>query len=89
MKIIERARSLTPPPSRKQVSSEDDMTDSEGDDRGQMIEVRSWKGIDKNGQLATFVEERRKVRMIESESAGGSEFRPLSERLAARSWREV
>ena len=88
-KFIERARSLTPPPSRKQVSSEDDVTDSEDDDRGRLIEMRSWKGIDENGQPATFVEERRKLRTIESGSAGGLEFRPLTERLAARSWREV
>jgi hypothetical protein len=65
------------------------MTDSEDDERGRLIETRSWKGIDENGQPATFVEERRRGRTIESGSAGGSEFRPLTERLAARSWREV
>ena len=88
-RFIKRTRSLTPPHSRKQISSEDDVTDSEDDERGQLIEARSWKGIDENGQPATFVEERRKVRMIESGSAGGSEFRPLTERLAAKSWREI
>ncbi|KAF2626807.1 hypothetical protein BU25DRAFT_440422 [Macroventuria anomochaeta] len=88
-KAIERTRSITPPPSRKQISSEDDMTDSEDDERGRPIEVRSWKGIDENGQPATFFEERRKVRMIDQGSVSGSEFRPLTERLAARSWREV
>jgi hypothetical protein len=65
------------------------MTDSEDDERGRLFETRSWKGIDENSQPATFVEERRRARTIESGSAGGSEFRPLTERLAARSWREV
>lgn len=88
-KTIERARSVTPPPSRKQISSEDDVTDSEDDDGGHLIEVRSWKGIDENGRPATFVEERRNVRMVDQGSVSGSEFRPLSERLAARSWREA
>lgn len=88
-KAIERARSVTPPPSGKQINSEDDVTDSEDDDGGRLIEVRSWKGIDENDQPATFVEERRKVKMIDQGSVGGSEFRPLSEKLAARSWREV
>ncbi|KAJ8112366.1 hypothetical protein OPT61_g5247 [Boeremia exigua] len=83
-----RIQSLTPP-SRKQVSSEDDMTDSEDDEHGRLVEVRSWKGIDENGQPATFFEERRKVRMIDQGSVGGSEYRPLTERLSSRSWREV
>lgn len=91
-KAMERTRSLTPP-SQKQVESEDDMTESEDDDRGHLIEVRSWKGIDENGQPARFVEEKRKARMIDQGSVSGSEFRPLTERitqrLAARSWREV
>lgn len=86
---IERIRSLTPPSSRKQVHTEDDVTDSEDEERGRIIEVRSWKGIDENGQPATFVEERRKIRMIEQENAGGSDFRPLTDSLATRSWREV
>ncbi|KAF3049088.1 hypothetical protein E8E11_005997 [Didymella keratinophila] len=71
------------------VSSEDDVTDSEGDDGDRLIEVRSWKGIDENGQPATFVEERRQVKMIDRGSVGGSEFRPPSEKLAVRSRREV
>jgi len=70
------------------VESGDDLTDSE-EEGGRLIEVRSWKGIDENGQPATFIEERRKTRMIEQGSVNGSEFRPLTERLAARSWREV
>lgn len=86
---VERARPITPPSSRRQIGFEDDVTDSEDDDRGRLIEVRSWKGVDENGQPATFIEERRKVKMIDQGSVGGSEFRPLSERLATRSWREV
>lgn len=86
---IERTRSLTPPSSRKHMEFGDDLTDSEDDEGGRLIEVRSWKGIDENGQPATFIEERRKTKMIEQGSVGGSEFRPLTDRLAARSWREV
>lgn len=71
------------------MHTEDDVTDSEDEERGRIIEVRSWKGIDENGQPATFVEERRKIRMIEQENAGGSDFRPLTDSLATRSWREV
>ncbi|KAH6638191.1 hypothetical protein C7974DRAFT_451479 [Boeremia exigua] len=88
-RITERARSLTPPPIRRQITSEDDMTDSEDEGDGPLVEVRSWKGIDENGQPATFVEERRKPRLIDQGSIGGSEFRPLSERLSARSYREI
>ncbi|XPS70620.1 hypothetical protein M3J09_002825 [Ascochyta lentis] len=86
---IGRTRASTPPLSRKQMEPEDDMTDSEDEERGRLMEVRSWKGIDENGQPATFVEERRKVRMIDQGSISGSDFRPLTDRLAARSWREV
>jgi hypothetical protein len=88
-KAVQRDSSITPPPSRKHISSEDDVTDSEDDDNGREIDVRSWKGIDENGQPATFVEERRKIKMIDQGSVSGLEFRPLTERLAARSWREV
>jgi hypothetical protein len=65
------------------------VTDSEDDGKGGSIEVRSWKGIDENGQPAIFVEERQKVKMIDQGSIVSSEFRALSQRLAARSWREV
>lgn len=88
-RFVERRRSLTPPPNRKQVSLEDDETDSEDEERGSLVEVRSWKGIDENGQPATFFDERRKVRMIDQGSVGGSDFRPLTERLSARSYRDV
>ena len=88
-KFIDCARSLTPPPSRKQISSEDEVTDSEDDEHGRLLEARSWKGIDENGQPATFVEERRRFRMIDQGSVADLEFRPLTERLTARSWREV
>jgi hypothetical protein len=86
---LERTRSVTPPRSRKQIDSADDVTDSEDEERGRRVEVRTWRGIDENGQPATFVEERSKVRMIEQGSVGGSDFRPLTDRLATRSWREV
>jgi hypothetical protein len=85
----DRTHSLTPPPSQNHTVSEADVTDSE-DEQGSLVEVRSWRGIDQNGQPATFVEERRRTRMIEQGSVGESEFRPLTERLQhSRSWRDV
>lgn len=89
-RLIERTRSLTPPPRQKHVSL-DDVTDSEDGDGGRLVEVRSWKGIDENGRPATFVEEReaRKPRMIDQASIGGSEFRPLTGQLKSKSWRDV
>lgn len=81
-----RAPSLTPPPARQPAS--DDMTDSDSAHSGEVTEVRSWRGIDENGQPATFVEERKTVRRLEQGSERG-EFRPLTEKLASRSWREV
>lgn len=88
--MADRTHSLTPPLSRKRTVSEADVTDSE-DEQGSLVEVRSWRGIDENGQPATFVEERRTSRMIEQGSVGGSEFRPLTERLQqqSRTWRDV
>ena len=87
--IADRTHSLIPPPNRKCTVSEADVTDS-GDEQGSLVEVRSWRGIDEDGQPATFVEERRRTRMIEQGSVGGSEFRPLTERLQqSRSWRDV
>lgn len=88
-KTLGRDNSITPPPSRKHISSDDDVTDSDDNDNGRLIEVRRWKGIDENGQPATYVEERRKIKMIDQGSVSGSEFRPLTEKLAMRSWREV
>jgi hypothetical protein len=84
-----RARSMTPPPVPK--PAEEDMTDSDSEHSGEITEVRSWRGIDENGQPATFVEERKTVRMLEqgSERGGQSEFRSLSDRVPARSWRDV
>ncbi|UPX11574.1 uncharacterized protein EKO05_0002173 [Ascochyta rabiei] len=85
---VGRTRSSTPPATRNQMVSEDDVTDSENEEHDQFM-VRSWKGIDENGQPAIFVEGGSKVRMIDQGSVGGSDFRPLTDRLAARSWREV
>jgi hypothetical protein len=67
------------------------MTDSDSAHSGEITEMRRWRGIDENGQPATFVEERRTVRMLEqgSERGNGAEFRPLKEGLATRSWRDV
>jgi hypothetical protein len=80
---------MTPPPVPK--PAEEDMTDSDSEHSGEITEVRSWRGIDENGQPATFVEERKTVRMLEqgSERGGQSEFRSLSDRVPARSWRDV
>lgn len=84
-----RTHSVSPPRLQKPVS--EDMTDSDSAHSGEITEVRRWRGIDENGQPATFVEERRTVRMLEqgSERGNGAEFRPLKEGLATRSWRDV
>jgi hypothetical protein len=75
---LARPRSLTPPSSRRPAS--DDMTDSGSAHSGEVTEVRSWRGIDENGKPATFVEERKTER---------GEFRPLTEKSASRSLRDV
>ncbi|KAH7372342.1 hypothetical protein BKA66DRAFT_611063 [Pyrenochaeta sp. MPI-SDFR-AT-0127] len=70
----------------------DDVTDSDSVSSGKIIEVRTWRGIDENGQPSTFVEEVRAVKMIEHERERGSserEFTPMTERLSSRSWRDV
>jgi hypothetical protein len=87
-RALSRTRSITPPHVQKPAS--DDVTDSDSAHSGEITEVRTWKGIDENGQPATFVEEKT-MRMLEqgSDRGGHSEFRPLNERLGSRSWRNV
>lgn len=85
-----RTRSVTPPPARRQVKEDlENLTDSDSAASGEVTEVRTWKGIDENGQPATFVEERRTMRMIEQGSERGGPFAAMSERLASRTWRDV
>jgi hypothetical protein len=60
--IIERGSSI--PPLRKDKEKEKDWD--------QVTAVRTFRGTDENGQPATFVEERRRVRLIEEEK-GDSE----------------
>jgi hypothetical protein len=90
--VVTRARSVTPQSSSRRPA-EDDMTDSESGRSGEVVETRSWKGIDENGKPAIFVEERRRVRMLEggSERGGREEFRTLNERerVPVRTWRDV
>jgi hypothetical protein len=88
---LSRPRSLTPPPISRPAL--EDMTDSDSAHSGEVTEVRSWRGVDENGQPATFVEERRTVKTIEqgSERGGSGEYRNLDmrERVASRSFRNV
>ncbi|KAL6711817.1 hypothetical protein ACN47E_002860 [Coniothyrium glycines] len=86
--LMERARSMTPPQSRR-IDKEEDHTDSDSAASDEVTEVRSWRGLGENGKPATFVEERRRMRMIEQGSEHGVEFRPLGDRLGSRVWREV
>lgn len=97
-RALERTRSVTPPPSRRR--QEEDHTDSESAHSAEITEVRSWKGIDENGQPATFVEDRRTVRMIDQGSDGGGlarDYREMGrgprldtrERVTSRNWRDV
>jgi hypothetical protein len=87
--VVSRTQSVTLPRAGRPV--EDDMTDSDSAHSGEIVEVRTWKGINENGKPATFVEERRRVRMLEqgSERGGQAEFRPLNESAPMRSWRDV
>ncbi|KAG9188506.1 hypothetical protein G6011_02429 [Alternaria panax] len=98
IRAFERARTVTPPPSRRR--QEEDHTDSESAHSGEITEVRSWKGIDENGQPATFVEERRTVRMIDQGSDRGGlakEYRDrgrggrldAKEKVTSRNWTDV
>ncbi|KAH7086949.1 hypothetical protein FB567DRAFT_526609 [Paraphoma chrysanthemicola] len=86
---VSRNRSISPPRILRPAS--EDMTDSDSAHTGEVTEIRKWRGIHENGQPATFVEERRTVRMLEqgSERGSASEFRPINERLGSRSWRDV
>ncbi|CAO2656648.1 Nn.00g054510.m01.CDS01 [Neocucurbitaria sp. VM-36] len=92
-RTTERTLSQTPPPkhSKAKERTREDVTDSDSAASGEITEVRSWKGIDENGLPATFIEERRTVRMIEPESnkGGVGDFMPLKEGIASRSWRDV
>ncbi|KAF1842672.1 uncharacterized protein K460DRAFT_132854 [Cucurbitaria berberidis CBS 394.84] len=92
-RTIECNRSQPPPPdrSKEKLQFPEDVTDSDSAASGEVTEVRSWRGIDENGQPATFVEEKKTVRMIEqgSERGGVRDFRPLREGIASRSWRDV
>lgn len=81
----------------KAKTEAEEVTDSDSAHSGEVVEVRSWRGLDENGRPATFVEERRRVGMgmIEQGSERGGEFRPMMDRLAegnfatAESWRDV
>lgn len=88
-RAMSRTRTVSPP--RIQKCASEDMTDSESAHSGEVTGFRKWRGIDKNGQPATFVEERRAARVLEQGSERGSaaEFSPLNERLVSRSWRDV
>jgi hypothetical protein len=88
-RAMSRDRSITPPLVHK--SGSEDMTDSDSAHSGEVMEVRRWRSIDEDGKPCMFVEERRNVRMIEqgSERGSGAGFRPLNERVASRSWRDV
>ncbi|KAI2479069.1 hypothetical protein Ptr902_09280 [Pyrenophora tritici-repentis] len=97
-RAMERMRSLTPPPLH--LKEEEDHTDSDSEHSEEITEVRSWRGIDEHGKPATFVEERKTVRMIDqgSDRGGlGREYRHMGqgqrmsgrERVSARKWRDV
>lgn len=89
-RYVRRSRSLTPPRRASRNVVAEDVTDSDSAHSGEITEVRSWRGLDENGKPATFVEERRSVRMIEQgNERDARDFRSLGERAAARSWRDV
>lgn len=89
--VVRRSRSITPPPVERPAS--DDVTDTDSAHSGEVIEAWTFKAIDENGKPATYIEERRRHRMLEQGSDRGShaEFRALSDRLPRplRSVRDV
>jgi hypothetical protein len=97
-RALERTGHVTPPSNCRR--QEEDNTDSESAHSGEITEVRSWKGIDEDGQPATFVEERRTMRMIDQGSERGGlarEYRDMGrgqrsdarDRVTSRSWKDV
>ncbi|OAL44179.1 hypothetical protein IQ07DRAFT_685196 [Pyrenochaeta sp. DS3sAY3a] len=70
-----RSRAFRQPDRRSTV---EDVTDSDSGTSDGFMELRTWKGIDENGQPATFIEERT-TRMLDRGHSG----------LAMRSWRDV
>lgn len=89
-RALSRTRSMTPPKAKAQYTDAyKDDTDSDSDSSGTVTEIRSWRGLDENGRPATFVEERTRVKMIEQGKQYERDFRPLNDRLASRSLRDV
>jgi len=71
--IIEHGYSF-PPPRRDEEKEKnwDQVTVTDSDGSGELVDVRTFKATDENGQPVAFVEERRRVRLIEEEK-GDSE----------------
>ncbi|XP_014555297.1 hypothetical protein COCVIDRAFT_27770 [Bipolaris victoriae FI3] len=95
---LDGKRSVTsPPPPPPADSRDEDHTDCSSAGEGDVTLVtRLWKGIDENGRPATFVEERREVKMLaEGSERGGvaSGYRDLGygKRVggAGKVWRDV
>lgn len=76
-----RSRAIRQPDKRSTI---EDVTDSDSGTSDGVMELRTWKGIDENGQPATFIEERT-TRMIDH----GYRERVVGPGLAMRSWRDV
>lgn len=78
-KALNDGRSVASPP--RSHSREEDHTDCSSMGSGDVTVVtRTWRGIDENGRPATFVEERREVKMLaEGSERGGPtrEYRDL------------
>jgi hypothetical protein len=71
--IVERESSL--PTQREAPEKQKDWdqgTATDSDGSGDLMDIRTFRGTDEDGQPVTFVEERRRVRLIEEEK-GGSE----------------
>ncbi|EUC43535.1 hypothetical protein COCMIDRAFT_100541 [Bipolaris oryzae ATCC 44560] len=96
-KALDDRRSVASPSPPTAHSREEDHTDCSSTGSGDVTVVtRTWKGIDENGRPATFVEERREVKMLaEGSERGGAarEYRDLGygDRVssAGNVWRDV
>lgn len=63
----QRAIERESPRPKEKEKDWDQVTATDSDNSGEFVDVRSWKGVDDRGQPATYVEERRTVRLLEGE----------------------
>lgn len=63
----QRAIGRDSPRPKEKEKDWDQVTATDSDNSGELVDVRSWRGVYERGQPATYVEERRTVRLLEGE----------------------